>query len=677
MTVRNKIFTASLSIVMLTACSSFQNNDDLDLSGDSVGNELTEEELGSDVAEAENEFNEAETSTTANEPAVDPDLAEDVFNEDLDSNQKQAAAATPAPPPEPEQAPAPEANEPPPVADNSQSESSQQIDITNIRYLADQGGRVVIDTNAPATYRTREVANQNQMVIEIANARLPAKLKRPFITKDFKQPIASINAYQDNGSTTARVVVQFREPTTADVAQEGGRLTLVASGSSSMGGGADQVAESEDSEGMTVSAKTSSKSSKAIDNFDDDRFYGKPINIEVRETNIRDVFTLIAEQSGANIVVSDDVKGNVTIKLRQIPWDQALSIIMKTKSLGYVRQGSVLRIAPIDQLQKETDDLKKIQDAQKLALPLRVKVIPVNYAKVTDLANQVKDFLSTRGKVVADSRTSSLIITDITENLDRTTNLVKALDVPPQQVLIEGKVVEATDNLAKSLGINWNLSGDTYYKNGAAISPNLNITPGALPTTGLGLNISAGTMKYLGDLSASLGLAEAHAQAKVLSSPRVVTLNNEQANIKQVTQIVIQKESINNGVQSFTPEYKSVELSLEVTPQVTANTDVLLQISLKREFAAAADAGQAPPIESREAKTKVLVPSGQTAVVGGIYQNDETSSDNGVPVIKDVPVVGWLFKNKSSTNIKRELLLFLTPRILSRNKTPARNGTEL
>ncbi len=662
MTVRTKIYLLCLALSVVACTTSKQDDDLVD---DGVASELTEEELGSDVADAETEFNEADTAAT-NEPAVDPDLAEDVFNEELEQDQAAAPAPEPAAPEEkiadtpPE--PAVEAAPEPPTA----TETASAVDITNIRYLADQGGRVVIDTSAPATYRTREVSAQNQMVIEIANARLPAKLKRPFITKDFKQPIASINAYQDNGSTTARLIVQFREPTTADVNQQGGRLTLTASGSSASA----DVASDDDS------GSAPQKQQENAEGLDAQRFYGKPINLEVRETNIRDVFTLIAEQSGANIVISDDVKGNVTLKLRQIPWDQALAIIMKTKNLGYVRQGSVLRIAPVEQLQKETDDLRKIQDAQKLAQPLRVKVVPVNYAKVTDLANQVKDFLSARGKVVADSRTSALIITDITENLDRATNLIKALDVPPQQVLIEGKVVEATDNLTRELGINWGVAGETYFKRGAAISPQLNISPGTLPSSGLGFNVGVGTMKYLGNLNATLGLAETRSQAKVLSSPRVVTLNNETANIKQITQLPIKKDTNVNGTVSSTSEYKSIELSLEVTPQITASTDVLLQINLKREFATAAPAGQSPPIESREAKTKVMVTSGQTAVIGGIYQNDEVKTENGVPGLKDVPVVGWLFKNKKNDSTKRELLLFLTPRILSKSK-PVSNGGEL
>lgn len=665
MTVRNKFYFLFLALAVLTACTTSSSDEDTALDGEeSVADELSQEELGNDaVADTEAELNDAETTDetevadAGTEGSVDPDLAEDVFNDEAASTE--TAQATPPP----EQAPELSldaqtelnAEEPPPAAEPTQVAEANQVDITNIRYLGEQGGQVVIDTSAPATYRTREVPNQNQMVIEIANARLPAKLKRPFITKDFKQPIASINAYQDTGSTTARLIVQFREPTTADVSQDGGRLVLSASGTSSA------VADNSGGDDSQDSG-----TSNAVNNPDEQRFYGKPINIEVRETNIRDVLSLIAEQSGANIVISDEVKGNVTIKLRQIPWDQALAIIMKTKNLGYVRQGSVLRIAPVDQLQKETDDLRKIQDTQKLALPLRVKVVPVSYAKVGDLATQVKDFLSTRGKIVADVRTSSLIITDISENLDRATNLIKALDTPPQQVLIEGKVVEAASSLSRSLGINWGLSGETQYQRGASISPQLNIAPGGVAANGLAFSVTAGTMKYIGDLSATIGLAESKSQAKVLSSPRIVTLNNEQATIKQVTQIPISQESTTNNTISKTVTYKPVELSLDVTPQITAKTDILLQISLKREFNT--DAAN-PVIESREAKTKIMVPSGQTAVIGGIYQNDQSHADKGVPVLQDVPVVGWLFKTREASNTKRELLLFLTPRILSKSKT--------
>lgn len=604
----------------------------------------------------------------------------------------------------------------------------EDVQITDIQYDSKKsGGTVLIQTTGAATYRTREIPSQNQVVVEIANAKLPERLKRPFNTKDFRQAVVSLNAYQEPGSNTARVVLQFRQPRSVEVTQDGSQLSVVtatagstptnvAASTANATTAASEDFDSGDDSGMTedlemgattaptsshaathssssapsVAAKGSGKilptSTLDQERAGDVRFYGKAISIEVRDTPVRDVITLISDQSGANIIMSDDVQGNITIKLRQIPWDQALAIIMKTRGLGYIRQGSVLRIAPIRQIQAEAEEARRILEAQEATLPLRVKVIPVSFASVTLLAGQVRNVLqggsstggapggmmgattNTRGKVEADARSSSLIVTDTDENISRIEQLVKALDTAPLQVMIEGKIVEAKEEMGRRLGVNWGYQGQDLGFAGGTLSHNASISPtiGAANTT---LDLKLGTLDFLGDLNAKLSLFENESIARVISSPRVITMNAQQATIEQSVNIAVPTTTVTTGAPSQTSfTYKAIPTTLSVTPQITPGGDVLMNIAFRREFQAGGS-GAEVPIESRDVKTNVMVKNGQTTVIGGIYQADQTDVEEGTPVLRKIPVLGWLFKSKSQTSVRNELLVFITPRILNADRT--------
>ena len=548
---------------------------------------------------------------------------------------------------------------------------SQEVEIVNVKYNADlNGGTLSIDTSGPATFRKREGSNPSQIVLEVANAKIPARLLRPLVTKDFKQSIASVYVYQDKGTSTARFVIQMRDNSSANVQQEGKTIMVAAQGfatesaqqpSAQNRSQGDTGIKTFNTQGATDPNRPQSSEETGL------KFYGRPINIEVRDTPVIDVLNFISEQSGANLLISNDVRGQITLKLKQIPWDQALLLVMKSQQLGYIREGSVLRIAPLDSLKMESDKAAKVMESQHDAEPLKVKIIPVSYAKVDELGPQLQIFLSKRGKVVADKRTSSVVITDIVENLERASNLVKALDTPPFQVLIEGKVVEASQNFTRSIGVQWGISGGQLVTGAQTLTPSLNISPGVVGAAGANMNLTWGTFDALGSLSAQLQLFETEQQVRVVSSPRIVTVNNETANISQTVNIPVQTTTATIGQPATTTfTFQPIELALKVTPQITAESDVLMQIDLKREFQVGVAVGSVPPnINRRQAQTKVMVRNGQTAVIGGIYQADSSTDEQGVPGLRHLPVVGWLFKNKARQEQKNELLLFLTPRILN------------
>ncbi len=571
----------------------------------------------------------------------------------------------------------------------------EEVEITDIQYDGRRAnGLVIVKTSGAATYRTRNIPEQSQVVLEIANAKLPEKLKRPYNTKDFRQAVVSVNAYQDAGSSTARIVIQFRQPREVTVNQNGKLLTV--SPGSERGDVAIVDPDDDEAAGDFASAKAAANSGKILPSstleeseLGEPRYYGKPISIEVRETPIRDVINLIAEQAGANIIIASEVQGAISLRLRQVPWDQALAIVMRAQNLGYVRQGGVLRIAPLTVLRQEAETARLILEAQRSTEPLQVKLIPLSFARAGDLAAQIRETLQAvqqgaagpgaqaaaqtgRGRIATDQRSNTLIVTDTSENIARIERMVKALDSPPLQVMIEGKIIEAVETFSNAFGINWGYSGQDLGVLGGTLSHGAQISPtlGGANTT---VNLQLGTIDFLGDLNATLTLLERSSQVRIISSPRVVTLNNQQASISQTVNIAIQQTAQANGVTTTSTVFQPVPLQLSVTPQITAGGDVIMQINFSRSFLAAS-AGSTPNINQRQVQTNVMVRNGQTSVIGGIYQADNLEQEDGTPFLRRFPILGWLFKTKNSESVKNELLVFLTPRVLNADKNLPRSG---
>ncbi|MCB0394411.1 MAG: type IV pilus secretin PilQ, partial [Bdellovibrionales bacterium] len=413
-----------------------------------------------------------------------------------------------------------------------------------------------------------------------------------------------------------------------------------------------------------------------------------PISIEVKDTDIRDVFNLIAEESGLNLVLSDSIQGKVSLKLREIPWDQALVVLMESKQLGYVRQGSILRVETLASIRAETDATRQLIESQRQLQPLRVQIFPISYARAKQLETQVKDFLSPRGKVNADERTNALVVTDISESIDKIKRLIQSLDTQTPQVVIEGKVVEARESFERKIGVLLQGAGSltsTGWKSIASgggdgtgpikYTPSVGIDNGAGGNNTLGLTIS--TFDVLGDLTATLDMFENEDIVRVISSPRVVTLNNIEALIKQTTEVPIFTTTVSDGEEETTVEYKELNLQLRVTPQITADGGIILKMFIERQFEGVTRTvgnASAAPIFGRSAQTTVIVNNGETAVIGGIYQNDTTEGESGIPLLRKIPILGHLFKSTSKEQEKNELLIFLTPRVLNREEAFGAGG---
>lgn len=562
----------------------------------------------------------------------------------------------------------------------AQAANVSNIKIKSIQYKAnDSGGAIVIQADGPISFTTRNNPETEQVVVEIPGAQLPDRLKRPFNMRDIRGAFGSLDPYQEKGSNVARFVVQLR-PNTSDpfVVSEGDTLLIVADKSqipvltnNSISSNASNIVSAS---GAAAGGNNEAiLTSRTLQEFlaDNSKFYGKKVSIETASMSVRDALRFISEEGGVNMIIADNVAGNVSLKLRDIPWDQAFVIIMKSRNLGYIRQGNVLRVATLADLRTEEDaTIKLVTDRLKIE-PLVVKVFPINYAKVDDLATRIKDFLTERGKVIGDPRTNSIVITDIPQSLARIEQLVQNLDTQPPQVLIEGRIIEATDSFQRQVGINWGFSGSPYkVGNGTqgdvTIRPSLSISPGqANANSGGSLGFQLGTLDIFGSISATLSLAEIENKIRILSSPRIVTLSNEKATITQTIQRPYTTTTVTAGAPAISSvTFKNLELLLDVTPQITSDASVIMSIKVKRDLVGESVNGNAS-IESREANTKVMVKNGQTSVIGGVYQNDTSNEVTGVPWLKDIPVLGSLFRFSDTKTRRTELMIFLTPRIVS------------
>lgn len=411
------------------------------------------------------------------------------------------------------------------------------------------------------------------------------------------------------------------------------------------------------------------------------KFSGHPVSLDFQGADLRAVLRTFAEISSLNVVLDPTINGSVDVSLRDVPWDQALDIILRANRLGYFVDGTVVRIAPLTVLAEEESQRRKLTDEQALAGELLVLTRPLSYAKAGDLVPILtRSALSARGEVQVDPRTNTVIIRDLPDRLRAAESLLIALDLPQPQVEIEARIVQTSRDFARSIGVQWGVSG--------RVSPDLgNTTPLAFPNNGsvtgrtgaalgdggvpgaveLGvanatsaLGLALGSINGAVNLDVALSALERAGQGRLLSTPRVSTQNNVEAEITQGVQIPIQTTA-NNTV---TVTFKDAALSLKVTPQITASNTVIMRVNLEN---AAPDYSRAindiPPIDTQRAVTTVLVADGETTVIGGIYLSREQSVQGRTPLLSRVPLLGWLFKREEASDESRELLIFITPRI--------------
>jgi type IV pilus assembly protein PilQ len=402
------------------------------------------------------------------------------------------------------------------------------------------------------------------------------------------------------------------------------------------------------------------------------QFTGEPITLTLKDADIKDVLKTFSVLTDLNIVLDPAVSGSVTVELREVPWDQALDLILKINGLDYVLENNVLRVAPTAKLASEKAARASFELEAEKAKPLKTVLKPLSYAKASYIAGLLTSdsyLLSGRGSVVVDERTNTLILRDTVDRVEGILRLIDSLDLPTPQVVIEGRIVETTKQFSRQLGVSWGFAGvmDAAHGNDTGLKfPNSITADGrvGLDTANNGfLAMTFGDILNTFNLDFMLTAAESEGYARVVSTPRVTTQNLQQATIRSGLQIPVQTVA-NNTV---TVQYVDATLRLEVTPQITAEGTVNLDVSIKKQRPApefAVTGGQNAPIFTRDAETQLLVRDGGTTVIGGIYEITDASGEDRVPGLHNIPVLGWLFKNKSVRRDHDELLIFITPRIV-------------
>lgn len=545
------------------------------------------------------------------------------------------------------------------TASGGQSVSSAGNDLAGVDFRRGQNGegRVIVDLgSANASVDLSELGGKIRLTMD--GASVPDNLRRRLDVTDFATPVTRVDTYTEDGNA----VVEIRPE-----------------------GNYDYIAYQSGSQ-FTVSVERLTEEEAESRREEKFPYTGDKLSLNFQDIEVRSVLQLIADFTGLNLVASDTVSGSITLRLQNVPWDQALDLILKTKGLDKRQIGNVLLVAPADEIAaREKLELETSKQIAELA-PVRLDIIQVNYAKAADVVALIEadeELISSRGFVSSDARTNTISVRETSEKLDEIRRLVSTWDVPVRQVSIEARIVRAQTNVAENLGVRWGGAAYDVRGDGSVISVggsqgavgeardaangnNNTITfPGALAVdlgvSGQGASsfaIGWGSDDFLVDLE--LSALESDGQAEVVSQPRVVTADRQTAKIKSGEEIPYQEAS-SSGATSVS--FKEAALSLEVTPQITPDDKIIMDLVVNQDSRGEVTAG-IPAINTNEVTTQVLVGNGETVVLGGIFQSEVATTTTKTPFLGDIPYLGRLFKRTEHIDERSELLIFITPKII-------------
>lgn len=554
-----------------------------------------------------------------------------------------------------------------PIATPSFENQARGITGIDFKRGANGEGRIIIEMTdsgiSTDVWRAQDTVN-----IEFISSSLPESLQRRLDVSDFATPISFVDTTQDGSSI---------------------RMSILANGDFQ------HLAYQTDNI-YTIEVQATTKEEQEEKKKDKFGFTGERLSLNFQDIEVRSVLQLLADFTGLNLVVSDSVSGNLTLRLNNVPWDQAMDIILKTKGLDKRQSGNVILVAPTDEIAaREKLELEAQKQFQELEA-LRTEFIKVNYAKASEMATllKLKDnaLLSPRGSVSVDERTNTLLVKDTNDSLTNVRLLLSELDIPVRQVLIESRIVIASDDFSKELGVRFGVSNDGF---GATDTGTNLVTSGTVGsgggTVGLindtsnqvsvlddGLNVNMPLQNPAGSFALALAklplgtliqlelsAAQIEGRGEVVSSPRVITANSHTARIEQGVEIPYLE--LSDG--SATLKFRKAVLSLETTPQITPDDRIIMDLDVHKDSVGeTVSFGQglsAPSIDTREVQSQVLVDNGQTVVLGGIYETTKATQTTRVPFFSDLPIIGNLFKSNLAQDDRSELLIFVTPKILS------------
>jgi type IV pilus assembly protein PilQ len=580
-----------------------------------------------------------------------------------------------------------------------------------------KGARVIVELDGPVIYDASSLT-PNMTMLELRDTEIPVGLERSLDTTSFRGPIDRITSFREGDDVKIVVASATSDPASLELDGKSNRLIWTFPKTKRA---EPELASNEEAEQPREPAKRSevvSLGGTKVSGFsapvyaagprsvgNRSRWRGERIDIELQDAPIKDVLLLFSDIGRVNIIAGPEVQGTITMKLSSVPWDQALDIILRSLQLGMVQEGNVIRVATQAELEEEQRKAIEQANAQVQLKPLETRLIPLSYATVDEMLAKVQSVLSSRGSVTPDTRTNTLIVMDVAENIALAESLVRQLDSQTPQVLIEARIVEARTNWLRQLGIQWgfdftaspgtgNPTGLLFPNSigaaggsgsnlspvrglilpGAAANPHYAVDLPATVGTGTGGAIGFSFGSLSGNLNTNLRLsaAEEDGEVRIISAPKIVTLDNTEAQIEQGVQIPISQVS----AQGVNTRYVNATLGLQVTPHVTNEGAVLLEVQVQKNEADFVNTGARgdPTILTKSAQSQLLITDGDTAVIGGIYTRNQAVNYSQVPWFADIPIIGWFFKNKVERDDRSEMLIFLTPRIVNRSTSIGGGG---
>ncbi|MBI5328742.1 MAG: type IV pilus secretin PilQ [Deltaproteobacteria bacterium] len=594
------------------------------------------------------------------------------------------------------------------IVTDAKVETYAEVRGIDFKQLADKA-RLFVTLSKKVAYQLYKSADETSLVLDIKDTIIADEFRRTLDASDLNTSVAAISSFQSPIETTkdVRILVKLKEKAGYNISQENERIQIdfpllaaaqvlpkkaeiksqepAPAGSKQVSGVRSQGSEEtkEIKETKTVEEK---KGQEQLSGYT-----GRKISLDFKDADISNILRLMAEVSNLNIIAGEDVKGKVSLRLVDVPWYQAFDIILKTNGLGKLQEGNVVRILPLAKIRQESDEALASKKAKEKLEDLEIKIEFINYATASALEPQIKGLLSDRGSVTVESRTNALIIKDIPANITKAVDLIRKLDTQTPQVRIEARIIEAQSSFARDIGVQWGAATATRSRESfnsvfgsTSASPPATTPSGFIsPTTGqfsaqptyavslpaagaagaLGaMGFSFGTLTgdpWLLDLRISAG--EKNGLTKTISRPRITTLDNKEAKISQGDSVPFETTSSSGTQTSFV----DATLELNVTPHITPDGSISMKIKASRNsIGSFRSAAGTPSISKKEASTEIIVKDGETAVIGGIVVADKTDTDSGIPWFKDIPILGWIFKNKSISDSQTELLIFITPNIV-------------
>lgn len=582
-----------------------------------------------------------------------------------------------------------------------QMASGPPAEINQIDFSGQLSGSstIYIGTTKPVRYQIKKVADQ-RMILRLYHCYLPKyRRDRPLITTRFDSAIDRITPLQTPGKTSAvDILIELRQQVPYRIERSKDQLALHFDPSTI---GPRPLAEANlpdwqqvlnetyqmkvvAPEAMSAEGRQMSPESQLLQTYQTKKYTGQPIALDFYQTDIRNVFKILQQVSGKNYAIDPDVTGRVTIAMQKpVPWDQVLDLILTMNKLGKIENGNIIRIAKLSTLKAEEtaqraqlEAIQKRQEQQQALEPLVTEYIPINYANARkEILPHINDIKTKRGKIAVDARNNQIIITDTAETIKKAREIIARIDKVTPQVIIEARIIEVNNHFTRELGVSWNAQSTDVYRRDLGGKYGYNVAmnfpaPDATSGVGFTFNRISGTPLVL---NATLNAMASTDNIKIISSPKVVTLDNKMAEISQGVEYPYQNTTASQGVALQTTQFKKINLTMDVTPHVTPDNRIALKILITKDDIAEITATGVPALSTSKAETELLVDDGGTIVIGGIMKTNLEYTENGFPMLQDVPVVGWLFKSKTHKDTKQELLIFMTPRIVQLSQRKAAN----